>query len=104
MIESKIGQRLVGLLLLAVGGGFTVWSWYTALTAGYYYRNAVAFFPAFAVIGLGLLLFPLDVERLRAEHGVERPKKLAHYPPAWKVLFFAAVLAGLGNWLAISQW
>ncbi len=52
MIQSKIGQRLLGVLLLVLGGGFTVWSWYTVLTEGYYYRNAVALFPAFAVLGV----------------------------------------------------
>ncbi len=54
MIQSKLGQRFGGLFLLLLGGGFTIWSWYTALTEGYYYRKAVAFFPAFAVVGLGL--------------------------------------------------
>jgi hypothetical protein len=104
MIESKIGQRLLGLALLALGSGFTAWSWYTALNEGYYHRKAVALYPVFAVAGLGLLLFPLDMERLRAEHGVEKPQKLAHYPLVWKVLVVVALLAGLGNWLAISQW
>lgn len=103
MIESKIGQRLVGLLSLALGGGFTAWSWYTALHEGYYYRKAVVFFPFFAVLGLGMLLFPIDMDRLRAEHGVDKPQKLAHYPLAWKVLFVVGLAASLGNWLAISQ-
>jgi len=103
VIESQFGQRLIGLLVLILGGGFTAWSWYTALTEGYYYRKAVALFPVFAVVGLGLLLFPIDVKRLQAEHGVRRPQSLAHYPLAWKVLFFVALAAGLGNWLAISQ-
>ncbi len=103
MIESKIGQRLVGLFLLAVGLGFTAWSWHTALNEGHYYSKAVALFPVFAVTGLGLLLFPIDVNRLRAEHGVDKPQSFAHYPLAWKVLFVVALAAGLGNWLAIAQ-
>lgn len=103
MIESKIGQRVVGLFLLLVGGGLTAWSWYTAVNDGNYYRKAAALLPVVAVAGLGMLLFPIDMERLRAEHGVDRPQKLAHYPRAWKVLFVVAILAGLGNWLAISQ-
>jgi hypothetical protein len=103
VIESKLGQRLVGLCFLALGGGFTAWSWYTALTEGHYYRRAVALFPVFAVVGLGLLLFPIDMERFRAEHGIDRPQKLAHYPLAWKLLVGVALAAGLGNWLAITR-
>jgi hypothetical protein len=104
VIQSKLGQRLLGVFLLLLGGGCTVGCWYTALTEGYYYRNAVAFFPVFAVVGLGLLFCPIDMEQLRAEHGVDRPQQFAHYPIVWKVLFFVALAAGLGNWLAISQW
>jgi hypothetical protein len=103
MIESKIGQRLVGLVLLLLGGGFTTWSWHTAITEGHYSREEAAFFPLFALVGLGLLLFPIDMQRLRAEHGVDRPQKFAHYPLVWKVLCVAALIAALGNWLVISR-
>jgi hypothetical protein len=103
MIESKIGQRLVGLFLAVLGGGATAWSWYTALTWGYYYRKAVVFFPLFAVVGLGILLFPIDRERLRAEYGTAKPQGLAHLPLVWKVLLVLAVLAALGNWYAIAH-
>ena len=104
MIESKIIQRIAGVFLLLLGGWFTMDSWRTFLNEGYYYRKAVALFPVFAVCGLGLILFPLDFERLRAEHGVDKPTKFAHYPPAWKVLFFVMLLAGFGNWFAIAHW
>jgi hypothetical protein len=103
MIESKIGQRLVGVFMLALGAGFTAWSWHTALTEGYYYEAAVALFPAFAVIGVGMILFPIDVARLRAEHGVDKPQSLAHYPPVWKVLMVVALAVALGNWYAIAR-
>jgi hypothetical protein len=103
VIESKWGQRLVGLLLFILGIGFSAWSWYTALTEGSYHREAVATFPVFAVVGLGLLFFPLDMEKIRAEHGVDKPRQFSHYPTAWKVLFFVALAAGLVNWLAISR-
>ena len=104
MIESKIGQRIVGVVLFLFGSVGTVWTWYEALQEGYYYPKVVALLPVFAVCGLGMLLFPLDFDRLRAEHGVDKPSKFAHYPPVWKLIGFVALVAGLGNWLAMSQW
>ncbi len=103
MIRSKTGQRLGGLVMAAAAGGFTAYTWYLALTEGYYYRRAVAFFPAFLVIGIGLMAFPLDVDRFREQHGVDRPQSFAQLPTSWKILVFAAIGAGLVNWYAISQ-
>lgn len=103
MIRSKVGQRLVGVLLLAVAAGFTAWVWYTALTEGSYYRKAAAIFPAFVVIGLGMALFPIDVDKLRAKHSVEHIQSFRQLPLAWKVLLFVALVAGFGNWYALAQ-
>ncbi len=101
--SSQIGQRLAGLVILVVCGWFTVQSWYTARNEGYYYRKAVAFLPAFAVLGLGMLLFPIDRERLRAEHGTDKPLTIADYPLSWKILAGVAVAAGVANWVAIAH-
>lgn len=79
MFQSKIGRRLLGLVLLSLGSGVTVWSWYTALNEGYYYTKAVTVFPAFAVLGIGMLLFPIYVEKPGAEHGLEEPAELEHF-------------------------
>jgi hypothetical protein len=103
MIKSKIGQRIAGVFFMALGSGFTAWSWHTAINEGYYYAKA-AFFPAFAVVGLGMFLFPMDMEKLEAEHGVDKPTSLAHYPLRWKLIMVLALLAGFGNWWAISHW
>jgi hypothetical protein len=103
VIESKSGQRLAGVVFLAGGVGFTIWSWHDALTEGYYYPRMAAFFPAFAVVGLGMVLFLIDRDCLRAEHGVDRPRSLAHYPLEWKILFVVALAAGLGNWYLLAQ-
>lgn len=103
MIESKIAQRLVGLFLLVLSGGFTAWTWYTALNEGYFDAKAAGIGPIVAVAGLALLLFPMDMAKFCAEHGVDKPTTWAHYPLAWKALFVVAVLAGVGNWLVLSQ-
>ena len=103
MIRSKVGQRLVGVLMLAVAAGFTAWVWYTALTEGYYYPKVATIFPIFGVVGLGMALFPIDEDKLRAELGVEQIRSFRQLPLAWKVLLFVALVAGFGNWYALAQ-
>jgi hypothetical protein len=103
MVRSKAGQRRFGVVMVLVAGGFTAWIWHTALTEGYYYRKAAAIFPAFAVIGLGMLLFPIDMDRLKAEHGVDKVESMSQLPPVWWGVLVAAVAAGLGNWYALAQ-
>jgi hypothetical protein len=103
MIKSKIGQRIIGLFVLSFGSGFTIWSWYTAMNEGYYYPKAAVIFPAFGVLGLSLLLFPLDPDHLMAVHGVEKPTRLSHYPFIWKVMLVVALAAGFGNWWLIAN-
>ena len=97
MFRSKLGQRLGGLILLAMGGGLTVWVWHTALTEGYYYGKAAFLFPCLAVFGLAGILFPIDVDKFRAEHGVEQATSFRQFPAAWKVVFVLALAAGFGN-------
>jgi hypothetical protein len=103
MIKSKIGQRLVGLGVLAICAGFMAWSWHTAMNEGNFNRKAAIMFPAFAVIGLGMILFPIDVDRFRAERGVEKPESFAHLPRLWKLITVLAIATGFGNLAAISQ-
>jgi hypothetical protein len=103
MIESKLGQRIVGVILFLAAVGGTVGMWYAALAEGYYYPKLVAIGPMIAIMSLCMVAFPMDFAKLRAEHGVDKPEKMAHYPAVWKAAFVLAVAAGLGNWYAMSQ-
>jgi hypothetical protein len=103
MIRSKFAQRLMGLLLVALSGGFTGWGWYTALNEGYYYHAAAALFPALAVLGLAMILFPIDPDEFRKKHGVDRIQNFGQMPPAWKVLFIIAIAAGVLNWALLAN-
>jgi hypothetical protein len=104
-IESKLGQRLFGLVMLILSAGLTVWCWYTVLTEGSYLEpESILASPGLAVIGLGMVIFPLDMQKLRAQHDVDWPRKLAHYPLGWKVLILVALVIALGNWLAMSRY
>jgi len=103
VIESKIGQRVVGLILVVGGGLLIAWLWSRPFTGGRAEGMAAGVMPFVVVSALGMILFPLDVDRLRAEHGVSQLSKWRHCPTIWKVMFVFAGLAAVGNWFALSQ-
>ena len=104
MIRSAIGQRAMGLALAVVGGWFTVSEWQTAIDEGFYHPKAAALFPCFTLLGLGMILFPIDCDRLMAVHGMDRPRYFRHYPMVWKVWIWMTIAASLGNWYAMAHW
>lgn len=97
-------QRIGGLLIALLGAGFVAWSWYTALHGGYFYRQASIIFPAFFVIGMGLIIFPgYREERLaRGEDafGLEGWRLIT---PRWWAILVAALVAGVVNYLLLSS-
>jgi hypothetical protein len=108
--ESKASQRLAGLFLLVLCGGITGATWELTLarwgrdtTGDPCYAVLSVFFPWFALVGLGFLLFPLDRHRLLALHGVTAPRRLTHLPPSWRALYCLGLLGGIANWLALSS-
>src|SRR5262245_5665566 len=103
MIESKLGQRLMGVFLVGVGGWFSIWELNTARNEGHYH-NAAILFPAAVVCGIGIILFPIDVERLKEEHGVEELKPtFSQLPVEHKVFGILAVAAALGYWYLLAN-
>lgn len=103
MIESKSGQRWSGVLLLAIGIAGTAWTWYSVRTTGKYLRMEVVL-PGFAVMGLAMLLFPMDVAKFRAENGGRKPDQTKDMPTVWGVmLLFAVAACGLNWWLLTKK-
>ncbi len=98
---TKATQRVAGLLLIALGVGTTVWLWGDALEKGSFLVKLALLPPIMVTMGLAMLLFPIDKDRLLAEHGVESVTNLSHYPPAWKVLMVLGVLGGIGDVVAL---
>ena len=103
MNATKPAQRVLGLLLFSLGVAGTVWLWSTAINDGYFYLKVAILPPILLTMGLAMLVYPIDKERLLAEHGVESVQTLAHYPPAWKGLLALGVLGGIGNVVALMQ-
>jgi hypothetical protein len=103
MIRSKVGQQVVGAIALVIAGACIFWTWQTATSQGYYDRSAAIMFPVFAVVGLGLVLLPIEMEKQRSKFGDETEQGMAQLPWEWKLLLGVAVAAGLGNWYLLAR-
>jgi hypothetical protein len=101
---SRRKQQLGGLLIALLGAGFTGWTWYTALYQGYFYRKASMVFPAFFVLGLGMILFPgYKEERIGRGEDISHMKGRELITPRWwAILIIAFVAAGM-NYLLLSH-
>lgn len=96
-------QRWGGALIAAGGAAFTAWGWHTLLTAGYYYPKASAIFPAFCVIGLGLVLFPgYREERLARGEDISELSGSRLLTPRWWAILVVALAAGFGNYALMA--
>jgi hypothetical protein len=96
-MSPQLGQRLIGLGLLVGSVGFAIWVWNLAARDGDYYEYAAAFFPAMAMIGLGLLVFPIDKRALRKKYGTDKIERWHMAPPEWKILLLGALACGFGS-------
>ncbi len=77
-------QQLGGVLIALLGGGFTAWSWYTALNEGYFYRKASMLFPAFFILGVGSIIFPgYKEERIARGEDISEMKGWELITPRW---------------------
>ena len=97
-------QRLGGVFIALLSGGFLAWTWYTALTRGYYYRKAAWIFPAFLVIGLALILIPgYREERIARGEDVSRLEGAQLVTPRWWAVLAIAIAASVAN-LLLLKW
>jgi len=91
-------QQLGGLFLLVTGGGFIAWTWFTALTRGYLNVWASYVFPAFFIVGLGLILFPgYREERLARGEDISHVQGYALITTRWWVIIIVALLSAIAN-------
>jgi len=96
-------QRIGGALIALLSAGFLAWTWYTALTRGYYYRKAALIFPAFLVIGVALLAIPgYREERIARGEDVSGLQGMQLITPRWWAVLAAALAASVANWILLG--
>ena len=97
-------QRLGGVFLMALGGGYTAWTWHIVRTEGIYYRKACILFPSFFVLGLGLLIFPgYKEERLARGEDISKLSGQKLITPRWWAVVIVGLLAGFANLYFVSH-
>ena len=79
---------------------FVAWSWFTAVNLGFFYLRAILIFPAFAVVGIALILFPgYKEERLARGEDISRLKGPALITARWWIVLAVGFVA-----TAINYW
>jgi ABC-type Fe3+-siderophore transport system permease subunit len=103
-MSTRGKQKLAGLLIALAGTLYTAWMWHTALNDGYYYRKASMIFPAFFIIGLGMIIFPgYKEERVARGQDISGLQGMKLITPRWWAVLIIAMAAGGLNLFLLSR-
>jgi hypothetical protein len=91
-------QALGGALIAVIGAGYTAWMWHDDLTREHFYFEASMLMPAFAVLGLGLVIFPgYKEERIARGEDISGISEFQLVTPRWWAIMVLCLVAGVGN-------
>ena len=102
-VRSLKMQRLFGLLLFVLGLSLTLWFWFRGVNQDYIYINASMLFPAFMIMGIGFLAFPIDPQEMKRKWGVEKIESVGQIPGIWWIIIALSILIGIGNYFVLSS-
>lgn len=103
-MTQRLKEQVAGFVIMAAGIGLTVFNWHIALNEQQYYSRTAGIGPAFAVLGLGLLLFPgYRTERLARGEDLSNLSGLRLLTPRWWIVLVAALALGLLNWYLMAR-
>ena len=102
-VRSLTMQRILGLILFVLGLSLTLWFWVRGVSQGYIYINASMLFPAFMVMGIGFLAFPIDPRVMKEKWGVEKIESVGQIPGIWWVIIALSIVIGIGNYFILTS-
>jgi hypothetical protein len=97
LLPKTSRQQATGFFMLSIGACLFLWTWKRALAYCRYQTSAAFFFPVFAIIGLGLIIFPLG-EKFQGQQ-----LELSKLPFIWKIILSTAIFAGVLNLLILQN-
>ena len=102
-VRSLTKQRILGLILFILGLSLTLWFWVRGVSQGYIYINASMLFPAFMIMGIGFLAFPIDPKALKEKWGVEKIESVGQIPGIWWIIIALSIVVGIGNYFVLTS-
>lgn len=100
---TRRGQQIGGLVMFGVCLAATIWVWWTAFFQGYFYVYASLIFPAFAVVVLGLILFPdYKTERIARGEDVSEVEGIKLLTARWWAILVIALVCSFANFVFLK--
>ncbi|EMF83028.1 hypothetical protein LEP1GSC188_2062 [Leptospira weilii serovar Topaz str. LT2116] len=104
-MATRRQQKIGGFIFFIIGLSFTVWTWYTAIYEGYFYRKASILFPMFCILGVGMILFTdPKSERIARGEDISQLNGYRFITPRWWAILAIAFLAAFVNDALLSGW
>jgi hypothetical protein len=101
-MKTRSQQRLAGLVIAGISAGLIVYMWHTALIEGQFSVRGSISFPAFFVLGLGLIVFPsYKDERLARGEDISGLKGMRLITTRWWIIIAAGMFASSVNYLLL---
>jgi hypothetical protein len=102
---SRRNERLGGVLIATIGAILTIWTWRSALAEGHYYLLAAMGGPAFAIIGIALILVPgYRTERRQRGEDLDLLSGWELITARWWGILAIAVGSGFINLAILKDW
>jgi len=103
-ITRRQWQQLGGMLIAFLGAGGVIALWCIGIFERLWYPKSSFLFPAFLVLGLGLILFPgYREERMARGEDISGKQGLALITLRWWAILAVASIAGVANYLAMGS-
>ena len=102
-MTKRAKQTLLAIAVMLVSGIGIALTWYTVLTAGYFYTVFSIIMPAFFVVGFALLIFPgYKEERMARGEDIAGRRGWRLITPRWWVIAGIAVAAGVAHYFLVQ--
>jgi hypothetical protein len=102
---SRQKERFGGAFIATIGAVLTYWSWYSAISAGSFSLKAGFGGPAFAILGVALLLFPgYKSERVARGEDISQLSGAQLLTPRWWGVLAVSLGGGVLNLAVLKFW